>query len=287
MSENAMAERDALISALTFYLDSGVSDFCAADAHDMRDWKAASAKPLPSLQMPAAQPFTMPPVSTIMDEPEDDGLAPLGKAEAIDELQALFSKVESVDALRQALEKFNGLGIKKTARNMVFAEGFNESPLMVISEFPQDEEDETGHPFAGAKRKIISYALNGIDRAIEASAADKGVYTTSFLNWRPPGNRSPQEVELEISRLILDKHIALVKPKAILMLGNITCKTMLGCSTNINKLRGNWQVYKTECAPDISIPVMPSYAPSALLGNGKNKGLFWQDLLQIKAKINA
>ncbi|MEC7701324.1 MAG: uracil-DNA glycosylase [Pseudomonadota bacterium] len=284
MSENTLAEQDALIGALTFYLESGVSDFCMAEASDMSAWEKAPLNILKPVAPPMPTPSALPQVEFHADI-DDDAPAPLGKAEVIAEVTALLEKIDNVDALRDALTKFDGLSIKKTASNLVFAEGHKDAPIMIISEFPQADEDMSGTPFAGVNRKLIDYALSGVARDITSDDASKAVYTTSLLNWRPPGSRSPQDVELEVSRLILDKHIALVKPKAIFMLGNIVCKKVLGCKTNINKLRGNWQSYKPECAPELTIPVMPSYHPSALLAAPKNKRLFWSDLLQIKAKL--
>ena len=175
---------------------------------------------------------------------------------------------------------------------MVFAEGDPHSKLMIINDIPGEDEDRSGTPFAGYNRLVLDLALKGIHHQIQKTAdganatdAPASAYTASFLNWRPPGNRTPQDVENEVSRLFLEKHIALVKPQVILLLGNTACKTMLNCKTNINKLRGNWQSLKIEDKAPLDIAVMPSYAPALFLGSAKQKKLFWQDLLEVQDKL--
>jgi uracil-DNA glycosylase family 4 len=286
MSDAIAIEQAALISALEFHIDSGVRDFCADGAEDMYQWgnqaplsiNNPAPRPLPQIEMPAAD-------ASFDDE---DSAAPLGKSELIAAAHKALENVDSIDALKTVISKFDGLSIQKTASNIVFAEGNPDAPLMIINEIPQNDEDISGQPFAGSARQILDYALQGIGLESQASDNKGSVYMSSLLNWRLPGNRSPQASEIAVSRIFLEKHIALAQPKIVLLLGNTACKTMLECKTNINKLRGNWQTLKFANDPDTADDylIMPSFHPSALAGSAKNKKLFWQDILAIKSKLN-
>jgi len=284
MSDAIAIEQAALISALEFHIDSGVRDFCVNDAGDMYSWgnqaplslSAPATRPLPDIQMAAPD--------TSFDDGEDSA-APLGKSELITAAHKALENIETIDALKDVISKFDGLSIQKTASNIVFAEGNPDAPLMIINEIPQNDEDISGQPFAGTARQILDYALQGI--GID-STKENNVYMSSLLNWRLPGNRSPQAAEIAVSRIFLEKHIALAQPKIVLLLGNTACKTMLECKTNINKLRGNWQTLKYSYgdATAHNYLIMPSFHPSALAGSAKNKKLFWQDMLAIKSQLN-
>jgi uracil-DNA glycosylase family 4 len=307
MSEATAIEYSALIGALEFYIESGVRDFCTDEPNDMAAWQTTKSSFLPKATPNAPFGASNAPVSASQLRAEvnaeaaidaEQAVQPLGKSEAIINAQARLKEVHTLDDLKKAIASFDGLGIKKTATEMVFSEGDPRSKIMIINDIPGEEEDRSGTPFAGYHRLIIELALKGINhhivtKAEEAELVDGSAYTASFLNWRPPGNRSPQDVESEVSRLFLEKHIALVKPQVILLLGNTACKTMLSCKTNINKLRGNWQsltidnLDNTDKADVLNIPVMPSYAPASLLSSAKQKKLFWQDLLDVQNKLRS
>jgi uracil-DNA glycosylase family 4 len=291
MSDAIAIEQAALISALEFHIDSGVRDFCMDDAADMYEWgnQAPLSISKPALRpLPQIQPLAQTPVQNASFDDEDCA-APLGKSELIAAAHKALENIDSIDALKTVIAKFDGLSIQKTASNIVFAEGSPNAPLMIVNEIPQNDEDLSGQPFAGSARQILDYALQGIGLGSQAGENIDRVYMSSLLNWRLPGNRSPQAAEIAVSRLFLEKHIALAQPKIVLLLGNTACKTMLECKTNINKLRGNWQTLKYASDDDSTgdYLIMPSFHPSALAGSAKNKKLFWQDMLAIKSKLNA
>ena len=284
MSDVYATEQAALISALEFYIDSGARDFCENDANDMSEWSGKTPSfDAPPMQPQAAAPSPIATIQNISDE-ADSSAAALGKSEMVEKAKQALKDVHTLDELQNLIQNFDSLGIKKTATNIIFAEGDPKADLMIISDIPNTDEDRTGKPFAGESRRIMDLALGALGYGIDAGS-DKTVYTTSFLNWRPPGNRSPQDGEIEVSRLFLDKHIALVQPKVIFLFGNVANKAMLGCKTNINKLRGNWQSFKCECDEKISTPLMPSFHPSAIMGSAKHKKLFWQDMLEVVHKL--
>lgn len=179
-------------------------------------------------------------------------------------------------ALRAALAGFDGCGLKRSATNLVFADGNPGASVMVIGEAPGEEEDRQGVPFVGRSGKLLDAMLAaiGLDR-------DR-VYITNVLPWRPPGNRPPTGAEVAVCQPFVERHIALVAPKLLLFLGGAAAKTLLGQTTGITRLRGKWYDYRWSaegCAQATAI-----FHPAYLLRSPEQKRLAWRDLLMVKNK---
>ena len=103
-----------------------------------------------------------------------------------------LASVRTLDALRQAMASFDGCALKKTASNLVFADGNPEAKIMIIGEAPGGDEDRMGLPFVGAAGQLLDKMLAaiGLDR--------QHVYITNILPWRPPGNRTPSSEEVAL-----------------------------------------------------------------------------------------
>ena len=112
----------------------------------------------------------------------------------------------SLDELKAAIARFDGLALKSTATNLVFADGNPTAPLMLIGEAPGAEEDRRGLPFVGVSGQLL-------DRMLAAIGRDRSnTYITNIVNWRPPGNRKPSPVEMALSLPFVERHIALAGP---------------------------------------------------------------------------
>ena len=202
-------------------------------------------------------------------------------AEAIAEARALADGATTLAELESAIRSFNGCSLKKTATNTVFAQGVAESRLMFIGEAPGADEDRQGVPFCGPSGQLLDKMLSfiGLDRA-------KNFYITNTLFWRPPGNRQPTEQELEICRPLVEKHIALVRPKILVLVGGTATKSILGDGRGITRLRGQIFQYKNAYMPE-PVPVHVIYHPSYLLRQPLAKKQCWADLLALKAACDA
>lgn len=201
-------------------------------------------------------------------------------AEAIAEARALADAATDLTALEAAVRGFNGCALKKTATNTVFAEGVPTSGVMFIGEAPGADEDRNGVPFCGVSGKLLDKMLSfiGLIRA-------ENFYITNTLFWRPPGNRQPTTEELEICRPFVEKHIALVNPKMLVLVGGTATKAMLNDTRGITRLRGQKFSYRNGYL-SADIPVHVIYHPSYLLRQPIAKKQAWADLLALKNDLS-
>ena len=188
------------------------------------------------------------------------------------------SAVATLAELKQTLAAFEGCALKKTASNLVFADGNPEAPVMIIGEAPGGDEDRMGLPFVGAAGQLLDKMLAsvGLDR--------QHVYITNILPWRPPGNRTPSSEEVAMLWPFLRRHIQLKAPQVILALGGSSAKLLLNTTTGILKLRG--QVEKIDFGEDgspVLIPVLPSLHPAYLLRAPVMKRQAFADLLTLRS----
>lgn len=190
--------------------------------------------------------------------------------------RAIADQCNSLEELRFAVEHFEGLSIKKTANNTVFADGNSNADVMAIGEAPGANEDEEGIPFCGASGKLLDRILESIDLTRE-----KNLYITNSIFWRPPGNRKPTIEESAACLPFVEKHIAIIKPKLILLVGSTSAAALLNSTETISRLRANFYQYKNDYL-DESIPMAVIFHPSYLLRQPLQKKTVWFDLLKIK-----
>lgn len=190
---------------------------------------------------------------------------------------------ETLDALRAAVEAFDGCVLKKTAMNTVFADGDPGADVMFIGEAPGADEDRQGKPFVGVSGQLLDRMIGWIGLARSNNA-----YITNMLFWRPPGNRNPSPEEIAICRPFVERHIELLAPKLLIFVGGTSAKTMLDRTEGIMRLRGRWYPYRTaamEAAGAAPVEATAMFHPAYLLRSPAQKRETWRDLLAIKAKL--
>lgn len=183
------------------------------------------------------------------------------------------------DELKAAIEAFKGISITKTATNTVFSDGLPNAEIMLVGEAPGAEEDAQGIPFCGASGKMLDSMLIHIGLSRETN-----FYITNTLFWRPPGNRRPTPEELAICLPFVEKHIALIKPKLIILVGGTAITALLDSKQGITKMRGNFYDYENEFL-DAPIKTTAIFHPSYLLRSPGQKSHAWQDCLKIRKYI--
>ncbi|MEO0411199.1 MAG: uracil-DNA glycosylase [Pseudomonadota bacterium] len=189
-----------------------------------------------------------------------------------DEAEKIAAKCTTLGELRQAMNDFEGCALKRTAQQLVFADGPEDAALMLIGEAPGRDEDLQGLPFVGAAGQLLNRILAA------SGTARKAAYITNLVPWRPPGNRKPTPLEMQICLPFLKRHIALKAPKAIVLLGATPVSALFDTTDGITRLRGRWRDYST-------IPVMPTFHPAYLLRQPGHKRFVWQDMLAVKEKL--
>lgn len=191
----------------------------------------------------------------------------------------LAEQCQTLVQLRQVIEDFDGLSIKRTATNMVFADGNPNAEIMVIGEAPGANEDEEGIPFCGVSGKLLDQVLLSI-----GLSRTKNLYITNSIFWRPPGNRKPTIEENAVCLPFVEKHIAILKPKLILLVGSTAASSLLNSTETISRLRTKFYQYENRYL-STAIPVAVIFHPSYLLRQPLQKKTVWFDLLKIKKEF--
>lgn len=195
---------------------------------------------------------------------------------AFNDARSLAAGAGTIEDLRAALEGFSGCNLRHSAKTLVFADGNPDADVMFIGESPGRDEDLQGLPFVGRPGQLLDRMLGAIGMDRSSS------YITTMIPWRPPGNRPPAPHEIELCRPFIERHIALAQPKILVLLGNISTRTLLGPDKNIFAVRGSWSTYTSE---GVAIPAMPTLNPTYLLRNPSQKKLVWADLLSLQKQI--
>lgn len=202
-------------------------------------------------------------------------------SEAVSDARKVADEAKTLEELYTAIRAFNGCALKKTAQNTVIFEGVAASRLMFIGEAPGADEDKNGVPFCGVSGQLLDKALSfaGLKRS-------ENFYISNTLFWRPPGNRQPTPEELEICRPFVEKHIALVNPHTLVLVGGTATKALLNNNIGITRLRGQVFSYKNDYM-QAPVPVHVMYHPSYLLRQPSAKKQAWADILQLKQALKA
>lgn len=220
---------------------------------------------------PASRPVTpMAPASQVGDAPK-----------AAREAAAAATTLE---ALRVAIDGFDGCPLKITATNTVFADGVVGAPIMLVGEAPGADEDREGKPFVGLSGQLLDRMLEsiGLSRA-------ENVYISNILPWRPPGNRQPTQGEMAICLPFIRRHIELAAPKILVFVGGTSAKALLDRKEGITRLRGKWHTWPAAGSgpgeqEGESIPAIAMYHPAFLLRSPAQKAHAWKDLLALRHK---
>jgi uracil-DNA glycosylase family 4 len=180
-----------------------------------------------------------------------------------------LSESGTLDDVKKSLEGCSLCRLSATRKNIVFGEGNPNARILFIGEGPGAVEDNTGRPFVGPAGQLLTDIIvkgMGLER--------KDVYIANIVKCRPPGNRNPLPEEVDSCIGYLKKQISLINPEVIITLGAVSTHNLLGITTPISKLRGNFTNY-------MGITVMPTFHPSYLLQNPSKKRETWEDIKKV------
>ena len=180
-----------------------------------------------------------------------------------------LDQIDNLPDLATALGQLDSCPLKHTASNMCFSDGNAGARLMSVGEAPSRDEDRLGVPFVGTVGQFL-------DRMLTSISLDRsGVYLTNFLPWRPPGNRTATAEETDMLLPFLYRHIQLVNPELVLILGGSPAKNILKSGDNILQLRGRWQ--DIDFGDGVMRPTMASLHPAYLMRSPAQKRLAFYD----------
>ena len=262
----------ALISHLAFWAEMGVETGYADEPVDrLKPREPTPRAPRPAARAPAADAGPKAPARSAASRPDISA--------AVEEARTLAA-ASDLAALEAAIAAFDGCPLKtQGASRSVFARGRPDAPLMIIGEGPGADEDRQGAPFVGRAGQLL-------DRMLAAAGLTDQVFITNTVFWRPPANRIPTPEEQAVCLPFVERAIALVRPKMLLLAGGASAKAMLKTSEGILSIHGQWREWSADDG-NLTLPAMATLHPAFLLRQPLGKRKAWSDLMTLAAHLEA
>jgi uracil-DNA glycosylase len=250
----------AAAAALRWWVEAGVNSTIDETAHDRFATSPAPQQRESLAATAAPRPIAAPDV-------------------AATDARDLAASSPDLETLRLRLNAFEGCALKRTATQLVFADGVPGSAVMFVGEAPGGEEDRIGRPFVGRAGRLL-------DRMLSAIGLDRSqVYIANVVPWRPPGNRTPTLQETQACLPFIRRQIDLANPQVLVCLGGSAAETLLGIKGGIMRARGAWTTYR--CENGRQIPALAMLHPAYLLRQPGHKKLAWADMRALASAIDS
>jgi uracil-DNA glycosylase len=183
--------------------------------------------------------------------------------------------MRTLDVIRDEVKSCTKCGLHATRTNTVFSRGNPTATLCFVGEAPGEDEDLQGLPFVGRSGKLLDETLSSLGLDVHTD-----VYVCNIIKCRPPGNRRPEEEEVNSCIDFLDEQLKLVSPKVIVALGSTSVDSLMPANTlGITKIRGKFFKYN-------KTPLMPTYHPSYVLRNGSRGPVYDDFKKDLESAIN-
>ena len=190
-----------------------------------------------------------------------------------DYFEVSAEKANNLKRLKKSINDIKNCSLKNNATNMVFSDGNPKSKIMLIGEAPGANEDQEGLPFVGRAGALLDKMLAAID------LDRKKVYISNIINYRPPENRRPTDEEIKRYLPFITKHIEIINPKILVLLGSTAMNALIGSDVVISKMRGKWIEKKFgNCKASVII----TFHPAFLMRQPAQKKMAWIDLKMIR-----
>ena len=184
-------------------------------------------------------------------------------------------KTENLERLKKSIGDIKNCSLKSSAINIVFSDGNPKSKIMLVGEAPGSNEDQEGLPFVGRAGALLDKMLASIN------LNRKNVYISNIINYRPPENRRPTDEEVNRYMPFIKKHIEIINPKILVLLGSTAMNALIGNDIVISKARGTW-IDKEFGSCKTSVII--TFHPAFLMRQPAQKKMAWIDLKMIRDK---
>ena len=192
-----------------------------------------------------------------------------------DSYEISADKTDNLEKLKKSIHSIKNCSLKENATNMVFSDGNPKSKIMIVGEAPGANEDDEGLPFVGRAGALLDKMLAAID------LDRKKVYISNIINYRPPDNRRPTDEEIKRYLPFITKHIEIINPKTLVLLGSTAMNALIGSEVVISKMRGKWIEKKFG---NCKTSVIVTFHPAFLMRQPAQKKMAWIDLKMIRDK---
>ena len=193
-----------------------------------------------------------------------------------DNFEISADKAENLERLKKSIGAIKNCSLKSSATNIVFSDGNPKSKIMLVGEAPGSNEDQEGLPFVGRAGALLDKMLASIN------LNRKNVYISNIINYRPPENRRPTYEEVDRYMPFIKKHIEIINPKILVLLGSTAMNALIGNDIVISKARGKW-IDKEFGSCKTSVII--TFHPAFLMRQPAQKKMAWIDLKMIRDKM--
>ena len=145
----------------------------------------------------------------------------------------ILDKAEQLSELKKRINSIENCNLKSNSKNLILGDGNVNSPIMLIGETPGEAEEVVGLPFQGEVGKLLSKMLMAINLKREK------IYITYSINFRCPEDRKPTSQEIKRYSIFLKKHISIINPKIVVLMGSTAMEAVTGLNNKISSERGN------------------------------------------------
>ena len=184
-----------------------------------------------------------------------------------------MDKDRELSKLKNTMLKFNK---NFPGKNLVFSDGNKDAKVMVVGEAPGRTEDKLQKPFVGRAGKLLDSLLESIN--LNRSK----VYITNVVNYRPDKNRKPTTEEIDEFKKLLFKHIEIINPKCILLLGATAASAVLNHIGPLSEVRGRWKSIKII---NSFFDILTTFHPAFLLRQPRQKKSAIKDFIKLRSKL--
>mgnify|MGYP001260351632 CR=1 FL=1 len=185
-------------------------------------------------------------------------------------------KTKQLINLKEQINSIENCNLKKISKKMILGDGNINSQIMLIGEAPGLHEETSGKAFGGEVGDLLKKMMYAINININE------IYLTYSINFRPPEDRKPTKQEINRYSVFLKKHISIINPKIVILMGSTAMEAVTGLNGKISQERGKW---KEIILKNQTFPIMITFSPSYLIRFPENKRFSWEDLKNIKSKI--
>ena len=192
-----------------------------------------------------------------------------------DNFEISADKAENLEILKKSISAIKNCSLKSSSTNIVFSDGNPKSKIMLVGEAPGFNEDQEGLPFVGRAGALLDKMLASIN------LNRKNVYISNIINYRPPENRRPTDEEVNRYLPFIKKHIEIINPKILVLLGSTAMNALIGNDVVISKARGKW-IDKEFGSCKTSVII--TFHPAFLMRQPAQKKMAWIDLKMIRDK---
>ncbi|MDX1736661.1 MAG: uracil-DNA glycosylase [Alphaproteobacteria bacterium] len=277
--DKEMSISDSL-HALMWQIEMGADEALSDDPIDryalLREKQAAKKAAAEAVMQQSRNVQSNPPSRSPSKSSSMDSSVPLGTAEAVAKANKALENIDSFDALKQAIIDFDGLAsLKQAASHTVVGDGSLTPKVMIIGEAPGRDDDRSGIAFSGPEGQFLDKMFKGI----KLSRDD--FFATNLIFWRPPGNSTPSEAQIQVCKPFLFKMIKLLAPSAVICLGAKPLEVLAGQTGGISRLRGKWFDHgPTDSTSNEleKVPVRAIFSPATLIKTPAKKRPAMQDV---------